>query len=255
MLNRIIPASLVAAATGGKGLMGVGSVALVTPTLEALMDNQIIGPTPGMTLQQIVLRPIPFVIARELILKKHYLHSIPGGTKLTFGVFLGSSLLGAITFGAGPSLAYRLVRGAAVDDCLALTRLWLSEQLPHNSESRVIGTSLRALKRFTAVKFLVTYADPAAGHTGIIYQSTNWLYTGLSDISPLYDLGDGVLRHSRTLGYTFGSHSRAYFLSHGIALKPVWQPAKHRYVYFLDPSWKQRLKVPALPYPKKELSI
>jgi hypothetical protein len=213
------------------------------------------GPTPSTALQQIVVKPIPFVIARELIVKNHYLHSLPGGTKLTFGIFLGNSLVGAITLGAGPSLAYRLVSGATIDDCLALTRLWLSEQLPPNSESRVIGTVLRALKRFTAVKFLVTYADPAAGHTGIIYQSTNWLYTGLSDISPMYDLGDGVLRHSRTLGYTFGSHSRKYFESRGINLKPVYQPAKHRYVYFLDPSWRERLEVPVLPYPKKELSI
>jgi hypothetical protein len=213
------------------------------------------GPTPSTALQQIIIRPVPFVVAREIIEKNHYLHSLPGGTKLTLGIFLANSLLGALTFGAGPSLAYRLVRDATIDDCLALTRLWLSELLSPNSESRVIGAAIRALKKHTDIKFLVTYADPAAGHTGIIYQSTNWLYTGLSDISPLYDLGDGVLRHSRTLGYTFCSHSRKYFESRGISIKPVYQPAKHRYVYFLDSSWRERLQVPVLPYPKKETSI
>jgi hypothetical protein len=28
--------------------------------------------------------------------------------------------------------------------------------------------------------------------------------------------------------------------------------AKHRYIYFLDDSWRTRLLVPVLPYPKKD---
>jgi hypothetical protein len=228
--------------------VSISAIAVSHPEKEA-------GPTPSTALQQIVVRPIPFVVAREIIKKNHYLHSLPGGTKLTFGVFLADTLLGAITFGAGPSLAYRLVRDASMADCLALTRLWLSDVLPKNAESRVIAIAIRALRQNTGVKFLLSYADPGAGHVGTIYQSTNWLYTGLADVSPVYDLGDGILRHSRTLGFTFGSHSRKYFASQGIALKPIFQPAKYRYVYFLDPSWRELLKVPVLPYPKKEKSI
>ena len=44
---------------------------------------------------------------------------------LTFGVFLNSQLMGAITFGAGPFNVYSLVEGARPDDCLTLTRLAL----------------------------------------------------------------------------------------------------------------------------------
>jgi hypothetical protein len=70
---------------------------------------------------------------------------------------------------------------------------------------------------------------------------------------PLYDVGDGKLRHSRSLSHAFGTHSVQHFAKHGIAVKLAPQPAKHRYVYFLGPSWQQRLNVPVLPYPKKEV--
>ena len=41
---------------------------------------------------------------------------------------------------------------------------WLSDWLPANSESKVLGVALGELRRHTSVKFLVSYADPAEGH-------------------------------------------------------------------------------------------
>jgi hypothetical protein len=193
------------------------------------------------------------VIARRLIEREHYLHSLPGGTCLAFGVFTAGSLLGAMTFGVGPTNAYSLAEDVKPDECLTLTRLWLSDALPRNSESRVLGIVLRDLKHHTRLKFLVSYADPAQGHLGTIYQASGWLYTGLSEAMPLYDVGDGKLRHSRSLSHAFGTHSVWHFTRHGIEVKLAAQTAKHRYVYFLDPNWQQRLKVPVLPYPKKEV--
>ncbi|MGD0855964.1 MAG: DNA methyltransferase [Dehalococcoidia bacterium] len=192
--------------------------------------------------------------AKKVFEKEHYLHSMPGGTMLTFGVFLKGRLMGALSFGAGPSLAHKLVKGAKRDDCLALTRLWLSDDLPRNSESHVLGFVLRSLRQHTEVKFLVSYADPSQGHLGTIYQATGWLYSGLSSAMPLYDLGDGVPRHSRSVAHTYGSHSVRYFAKHGVDIKRIPQAAKHRYIYFLDASLRSRLKVPLQPYPKKEIN-
>jgi hypothetical protein len=129
------------------------------------------------------------VLAKRLLEREHYLHSLPGGTKLAFGAFSGTRLMGALTLGAGPANAYALVNGATPDDCLTLSRLWLSDELPRNSESRFIGIVIRALKRNTGLSFLVSYADPAQGHLGTIYQATGWVYTGLSQATPLYDTG------------------------------------------------------------------
>lgn len=203
--------------------------------------------------QSLRVAPVHAQWAKRLIVRHHYLHSMPGGTKLTLGVFSESRLSGAIVLGSGPVNAHRLVQNANPDDCLTLTRLWLSDDLPRLSESRVIGLTLRALRRETSVKFLISYADPAQGHVGTIYQATNWLYTGLSAAMPLYDLGDGVPRHTRSLGHAFGTHSKKYFAERGIPLSVIEQSAKHRYVYFLDATWRPRLRVSAFPYPKREV--
>jgi hypothetical protein len=174
---------------------------------------------------------------------------------LCFGTFLGERLLGALTLGAGPYQAYHLVKGAERPHCMVLTRLWLSDELPCYSESHVIGIVTRLIRRHTDVKFLISYADPAAGHVGTIYQSTGWLYTGLSSAMSLYDLGDGIARHSRSVAHDFGSHSIPYLGNHGVKVKLVAQSAKHRYVKFLDETWRCRLAVPILSYPKKEVEI
>jgi len=210
------------------------------------------GSIPSAALHDLQVRPVPMRIAKIVIERDHYLHSLPGGTKLAFGVFVQSSLQGAVTLGVGPYNGPLLVAGATSDDCLTLTRLWLSANLPRNSESRVLGIILRSLRRHTDLKFLLTYADLSEGHVGTIYQATGWLYTGLSEAMPLYDIGDGKVRHSRSLAHAYGSHSIAHFRQHGIEVELVAQRPKHRYLYFLDPSWRQRLLVPVLIYPKKE---
>ena len=209
------------------------------------------GSTPTAALHSLRVHPIPILAAKKLLVRNHYLHSLPGGTQLAFGVLLGQRLMGALTLGVGPSLAYRLVEGATQDDCATLTRLWLSDELPPNSESRVLGVVLRSLRHYTNLKFLISYSDPAAGHVGVVYQATGWIYTGLSEAMPLYDLGDGVPRHSRSLGHSFGTRSVSYFATHGVNVKLVPQTAKHRYVYFLDNTWRAYLRVAVLPYPKK----
>ena len=210
------------------------------------------GSTPTLALQSLRVQPVAFTIIKQLIERHHYLHSMPGGTMLSFGVFHRGRLYGGLTLGAGPAQAFRLVRDAAASDCLALTRLWLSDALPMNSESRIIAAVIRALRRYTRVRFLVCYADPAVGHVGVIYQATGWLYTGLSDASPLYDIGDGRLRHSRSFSHGFGTHSTRHFQRQGVDLHAVPQQAKHRYLYPLDPAVRDRILVPILPYPRKE---
>jgi hypothetical protein len=210
------------------------------------------GSIPTAALHSLRLIPISRVEAKSLIVRNHYSHSLPGGTKLSFGVMLNGRLLGGLAFGVGPYLGYKLVNNATPDDVVTLTRLWLSDELPPNSESKVLGIALRSLKRDTSLKFVLSYADPAAGHLGTIYQAANFLYTGLSSATPLYDIGNGTLHHSRSLAHQLGTHSISYLASQGINVKTVPQSPKHRYIYFLDKSWRSQLTTPVLPYPKKE---
>ncbi len=197
---------------------------------------------------------LPLGHAKRLIAAHHYLGSVPGGTKISFGVTLGPRLLGTLLFGVSSANGYRLVEGAKQSDGLTLSRVWLSDELGTNSESRCLGYVIRQLRIHTRTRFLISYADPSVGHIGTIYQATNWIYTGLSNATPRYDIGDGVERHSRSLSHAFGSHSKEWFASQWIDVRSIPQAAKHRYVYFLDPAWSDRLRVPVLPYPKREVS-
>ena len=226
--------------------MSAGSVAAARPGFLQAGGGAI--PTPA--LQSIQVRPVSVKIAKEILVGNHYLHSMPGGTRLAFGIFSGDRLMGAVTLGVGPFNAHRLVSGATHGDCICLTRLWLDDGLPKNSESRVLAVILRSLGRDTSVKFVVTYADPSAGHLGTIYQAGGWLYTGISEPSVLYDLGDGVGRHSRTFGHALGTRSLRYLRRHGTRVSPIERPGKHRYLYFLDKAWSDKLNVPVRPYPK-----
>ena len=171
---------------------------------------------------------------------------------MAFGVFADRRLLGALALGVGPFNGCSLVEGSTLADCLTLTRLWLADELPRNSESMVLATVQRELRRHTSVRFLLSYADPSQGHVGTIYQAANWLYTGLSEPTPLYDLGDGVLHHNRSVAHALGTRSVRHLRRHGTELSLVPQSPKHRYVTFVDRSWRGRLRVPVLPYPKKQ---
>jgi hypothetical protein len=210
------------------------------------------GSIPSPALQSIIVRPIPQMVAKNIIIQNHYLHSFPGCTKLCFGAFLGNRLLGAMTIGSGPTNVFRLVESASIDDCLTLTRLWLSPELPKNSESRIIAISIRYLKKYTKLKFLVSYADPVQGHVGTIYQAGGWLYTGLSEATPKFDVGDGVARHSRSFSHALGSHSLKYLSKCGLNIKVIPQLPKHRYIYLLDQGLRDKITTKILPYPKNE---
>lgn len=104
------------------------------------------GANPIPALHLIRVTPIDFSAAKRVLVRHHYLHSMPGGTQICLGALVEDRLLGVLTFGVGPTNAHRLVKGATPSDCVTLTRLWLSDELPKNSESRVLGIALRGLR-------------------------------------------------------------------------------------------------------------
>lgn len=232
-------------------LTSAGSVAVARSEFHRAGGGSI----PTSALQQLRLGAVTSRLAKAFIARHHYLGKPAGGTSILIGVLLGDRLVGIVTFGAGPSQAFCLVDGAKRPDCLCLSRFCLVDDLPKNAATRILGVILGALRRETSLKFVISYADPAQGHVGTIYQASNWLYTGLSEPTPRYDLGDGVLRHSRSLGNAYGSRSVKHFQTHGVPIRTVRQTPKHRYLYFLDPAWRTRLRVPVQPFPKREKQV
>ena len=104
-----------------------------------------------------------------------------------------------------------------------LARLWLTDELPRNSETWVIGRAVRHVRaQHREVALLVSYADPAVGHLGTIYRAANWTYDGMTDSdrkTPRFD----YVRGGRRLGRQRGLGN----------LEKRRRLPKHRFIYSL----------------------
>lgn len=198
------------------------------------------------------VKPVMPKIVQAIMEEKHYLHSMPAASRMCFGVYLDDELNGAVVFTAGPRHGHRLLDAAKPQEIAVLARLWLSDDLPANSESRVIGIVLRYLRRHTKWKLILSYADPTAGHIGTIYQATGWQYLGMTEANSYVGLADGKAHHPRSVYEAFGSNNIRHLRATGIAATRIPAIGKHRYVCVLDPRWRWRLRPKIQAYPRKE---
>ena len=202
-----------------------------------------------MKASQYTIHPISTAEAMRIIVMNHYLHR-RGPCSRAFGMFDGERLVGVVCYGTPSSAPLRKgVCGPGEElNVVELTRLWISDECPKNSESRLIGATLALCGK----EIVVSFADPTAGHVGTVYQATNWLYTGLSAKRTNWTF-DGNDRHGQSVADKYTSEEvRAM---PGFRLEP--RPQKHRYIYFNTKSKRRKLELmdklryPILPYPKK----
>lgn len=192
----------------------------------------------------LVVREIGRDIASYIIANKHYKGSL-GIAWESYGLFRGDTLLGVVVYGQ-PSPPIQKYAFRDRDFRLyELTRLVVDEGVT-NGASRLVGRSLKMLKE--SPNAVVSYADSAMGHCGIVYQATNWLYTGATKShDSLYVVGNEVL-HPMTIKDRFGITDPVRWAeSHGyevIAPKP-----KFRYFYLNGTKRQKRIMRDKLCYP------
>lgn len=142
--------------------------------------------------------------------------------------------------------------------CLELVRLVVEENLEKNTLSYFISRTFKMLSRPLV---LVSYADIEQNHCGYIYQATNWIYTGVSDIVPVYISNDGTKFHSRSIKHKLAglTHTDKEYVLGKMGLTKSEGTPKHRYYYFIGTKKeKQEMlyylseKHKILPYPKTE---
>ena len=180
----------------------------------------------------------------EIMRNYHYLGRPPGTTAKCYGLYRGGEVMGAIIYGnIFRKNAARICGVKWADSVLELSRLWVTDELPRNTESWFIARSLRLLRADRPdIAILLSYADSNVGHVGTIYQATNWLYTGASTEGQTVDSdGNPISRRKLKRGAT--GYTRAH------------RCPKHRYVMFLGARHTRRelrhsLRWPVLPYPK-----
>lgn len=196
----------------------------------------------------------------------HYSGKVVNNSQLHLGVFLKGRLEGAMQF--GPSLDKRkiqgLVDGTPWNGFLELNRMAFSDALPRNSESRALGVAFRLIrKHYPHVQWVVSFADGAQCGDGAIYRASGFVLTGMCPNGQIIEFPDG-LRETR-LVLTDACRPRRLELAdrYGVqvggaaSLKPFLSIGAKaidgfqlRYIKFIDPTARDRLTVPILPFRK-----
>ena len=202
-----------------------------------------------MALENYIIKRIDYHTAMKIIVEKHYLHR-KAPCSVAFGLFLDDECKGVVVYGTPSSAPLR--RGIAGDEninnVVELTRLWVCDSVPRNGESFLIGNTLKK----SGKEIVVSYAEIEQGHLGVVYQATNWYYTGLSAKRTNWVV-EGIDKHCQTIADKYSSQELKELYGDKFSLKP--RPRKHRYV-FVNAKGKrkkellQSLKYKIMPYPK-----
>lgn len=97
-----------------------------------------------------------------------------------------------------------------------------------NAASFLVGNSLKMIDQPCAV---VSYADSAHGHSGIIYQATNWIYTGATVSHDKLYIIDGVPTHPMSIIDKFKITNPTKWAKDN-NIETIKPKEKHRYFYF-----------------------
>ena len=204
------------------------------------------------------VRPIERSDCAEYILDIHYAGRWPS-ISYAFGLFDDEGLCGVVTYGTPPSAPLR--RGIAGDrfkGCvLELNRLCLKHNRPKEA-GLLIGRSLKLLPQN---KIVVSFADTEQGHRGVVYQATNFLYTGLSAKRTDWKIRGREHLHGQTIADEFrGIPNRAAAMreKYGDDFYLKDRPRKHRYLMIKGTKRFKKevlsaLRYPLLPYPKESV--
>lgn len=185
------------------------------------------------------VRSIDSFQTKEWLLKKHYLKRMPA-ISYAFGLFDKNILIGVLTIGkpASLTLCENICGVENKEYVYELNRLCVNDGLEKNVLSYFVSSSFNLIKDDLVI---VSYADTEFGHHGYIYQATNWLYTGLTDIRK-----DKIIKGSK-------KHNRNASDYRGGEFDIRERSQKHRYVYFIGRKkrmLKKKLKYSSMPYPK-----
>ena len=124
-----------------------------------------------------IVEPLDISSASGMIYA-HYLHKRPAIVSCCLGMYRGITAVGVIVFSEPPKEINKRYGGKTLE----LSRLWIDDDIPKNAETWFIGKAVKYIKNnFKDIMYLVSYADPSAGHQGTIYKAANWIFDGMTD--------------------------------------------------------------------------
>jgi len=202
------------------------------------------------------IEQVSYKTAMDLVVENHYLHR-KAPCSFAFGLFCNTcnKIVGVVVYGTPSSSSLRggICGLDEKDNVIELTRLWIQDGTPKNTESFLIGNTIGKVNK----EIIVSYAEIQQGHLGIVYQATNWIYTGLSAKRTNWTI-EGINKHCQTIADKYTAvEIRAKY---GNKFSLVDRPRKHRYVYFNCKSKRKKellgkLKYPVFSYPKAPMNV
>jgi hypothetical protein len=176
---------------------------------------------------------------------------MPCSKTAKIGVWENGRFIGAIIFAWGANLRLAGEYGLKLTECAELCRVALTDH--ETPVSRIVSISIKMLKRHCpGLRLLASYADPAQGHVGSIYQAMGWVYVGeRSGTSEI--MLNGKPTHRRTVSSKFKTSSVEWLRRHvDPQAAGVPTPAKHKYLLALDTDMLKQIKRLEKPYPKRQ---
>ena len=175
----------------------------------------------------------------------HYSRTMPPIKTVRVGVWWGDRFKGAVIF-SRPCRKQHLMFGLEPQEVCELARVALDRHEGFHV-TEVVARAIKLLKeRCPDLRLIVSFADPAKGHIGRIYQAGTWLYSGKSAPARILVHQGRELHRRHYTGATF-DNPRA---------KPppgsVWVPVpgKHRYLMPLDRRMRRQVERLRQPYPQ-----
>ncbi len=181
--------------------------------------------------------------AMKIIGNKHYSRRL-GIFWEGFGLYYESKLVGVITYGQPSAPIQKHAFKARTFRLYELTRVVIDRGIK-NGASILISKSMKLLTEQHCA--IISYADSAQGHSGIIYQATNWTYTGATVAHDSLYLLNGVPTHPMTLRDKLGVLDPARWAKENGIAKVKPQP-KHRYFFFRGTKAQKEAMKEALNY-------
>lgn len=241
--------------------------------------------------KDLVVRPISATEANALVKRVHYSGKVVQNSQIHMGVFWNGKLEGAMQFGPSldKRKIQGLVAGTRWNEFIELNRMAFGEALPRNSESRAIAVAMRILRKHAPhLKWVVSFADGAQCGDGTIYRASGFVLTSVRPNANTWQLPERVTgltpedarvvqRWAQATDYQAHKMSLEGGVRPNALLREVKQIMRRytnggtsaqtffqmigahrlvgyqlRYIYFLDPTCRERLTVPVLPFSEIE---
>lgn len=182
----------------------------------------------------------------------HYAKTVPSAS-YAYNVYNDKQeWCGTIVYGGGACKNIAKALGMRNGEVYELVRVALNGKQPCTSEC--VAASLRQLhKDAPQLKLIVSYADADQNHYGTIYQATNWIYLGLTDVGDRSAFIVFGKRMHRKSCYARGWVQSEEWLRKNVDpnAKALITKGKRKYIFVFDKKLRKEWQKKALPYPKK----